>query len=82
MAWNDSGNGKDPWKRDGEELNDLDKIAKYWQRRLRGILGGGGGNAKPGGGGGFRFARRMAWFAGVNCKSANGRLIASPPLSR
>ena len=65
MAWNDSGNGKDPWKRDGEELNDLDKIAKYWQRRLRGILGGGGGNAKPGGGGGFVLAILLliAWAA-------------------
>ena len=54
MAWNDSGNGQDPWKRESGELNDLDKIVKYWQRRLRKILGGGGGgNARSGGGGGY-----------------------------
>lgn len=56
MAWNDSGNGKDPWKRDGDEPNDLDQIVKNWQRRLGKILGGGGGGggkSQPGGGGGF-----------------------------
>jgi membrane protease subunit HflK len=54
MAWNDSGNGKDPWKRDGDQPNDLDQIVKNWQRRLGKILGGGGGGggkAQPGGGG-------------------------------
>jgi membrane protease subunit HflK len=53
MAWNDSGNGKDPWKRDGDQPNDLDQIVKNWQRRLGKILGGGGGGGKaqPGGGG-------------------------------
>lgn len=49
MAWNDSGNGKDPWKREGEEPIDLDKIVQNWQRKLSAILGGGGG-----GGGGKR----------------------------
>jgi len=55
MAWNDSGNGKDPWKRDGDEPNDLDKIVQNWQRRLGRMLGGGGGRggARPGGGGLF-----------------------------
>lgn len=53
MAWNDSGNGKDPWKRDGDQPNDLDKIVQDWQRRLGKMLGGGGGGkSKPGGGGG------------------------------
>jgi membrane protease subunit HflK len=47
MAWNEPGNGKDPWKKEGEEPNDLDKIVQNWQRRLSGIVGGGGG----GGGG-------------------------------
>jgi membrane protease subunit HflK len=40
MAWNDSGNGKDPWKREGDEPNDLDQIVQNWQRKLSGILGG------------------------------------------
>jgi membrane protease subunit HflK len=55
MAWNDSGNGKDPWKRDGEQPVDLDQIIKDWQRRLGKILGGGGGGGKsqPGGAGGM-----------------------------
>jgi len=53
MAWNDSGNGKDPWKRDGDQPNDLDQIVQDWQRRLGKMLGGGGGGkSKPGGGGG------------------------------
>lgn len=50
MGWNDSGNGKDPWKRDNGEPNDLDQIVQNWQRRLSGILGGGGGVAGSGGG--------------------------------
>lgn len=41
MAWNDSGNGKDPWKKDGGEPNDLDRIVQNWQRKLRGLFGGG-----------------------------------------
>jgi membrane protease subunit HflK len=41
MAWNEPGNGKDPWKKDGEEPTDLDKIVQNWQRRLSGIVGGG-----------------------------------------
>ena len=56
MAWNDSGNGKDPWKRDGDQPNDLDQIVQHWQRRLSKMLGGGGGGgggkSQPGGGGG------------------------------
>jgi len=48
MAWNEDGNGKDPWKRDGDEPNDLDQIVQDWQRRFGSILGGGSG----GGGGG------------------------------
>ena len=28
MAWNEPGNGKDPWKRDGDEPNDLDQIVQ------------------------------------------------------
>lgn len=50
MANNESGNGRDPWKRDDNEPNDLDQIARYWQERLNRILGGGGrGNSGAGG---------------------------------
>ena len=40
MSWNDSGNGKDPWKKDGDEPNDLDQIVQNWQRKLTSITGG------------------------------------------
>ncbi len=59
MAWNDSGNGKDPWKRDNDEAADLDKIVQNWQRRLSSLLGGKGGKggsasgSGPSGGGWF-----------------------------
>jgi len=53
MAWNEPGNGKDPWKKEGEEPNDLDKIVQNWQRRLSGIIGGGGGGGQPAGSGGY-----------------------------
>jgi len=49
MANNDSGNGHDPWKRGGDEPNDLDQIARIWQKRFDSIIGGGGG----GGGGAY-----------------------------
>jgi len=51
MANNDTGNGKDPWKRDNGEPNDLDQIVRDWQKRFSSILGGGGSTG--GGGGGF-----------------------------
>ena len=52
MAWNEPGNGKDPWKRDDNEPNDLDQIVQQWQRRLGGLLGGSGAKS-PGGSGGL-----------------------------
>jgi membrane protease subunit HflK len=57
MAWNDSGNGENPWKKGGDAPNDLDRIVKNWQRKLSGILGG-GGSGRPSGGssGGFVLA--------------------------
>jgi membrane protease subunit HflK len=64
MAWNDSGNGKDPWKRDGEGPNDLDQIVQNLQRRLSGLFGGsGGGSRQPGGPGGLFLAGLLlvAW---------------------
>jgi membrane protease subunit HflK len=53
MAWNDSGDGKDPWKKEGREPHDLDRIVQNWQRRIAAIFGGsggsGGGSRTPGG---------------------------------
>lgn len=49
MAWNDSGNGKDPWKRREDQPTDLDQIVQNWQRRLSAMLRG--GPRQPGGGG-------------------------------
>ena len=68
MAWNESGNGKDPWKRDDQEPTDLDQIVQNWQRRLGSILGGGGGRGRGGagaGGGGWVLIVLMliAWGA-------------------
>ena len=51
MAWNDSGNGKDPWRRSGDQPNDLDQIVRNWQRKLTGLVGGRGGGGGAGGGG-------------------------------
>ena len=52
MSWNESGNGKDPWKRDDQEPNDLDQIVQNWQRRMGAIFGGGGAAGAGGSGGG------------------------------
>ena len=52
MAWNEPGNGKDPWKRDGEEPTDLDQIARDLQRRFGSFFGGGGGGGGAGSGAG------------------------------
>jgi membrane protease subunit HflK len=57
MAWNEPGNGKDPWNRGDKEPNDLDQIVQNWQRRLGNLLGGAGGGGSgartPGGAGGY-----------------------------
>ncbi|MGH8224247.1 MAG: FtsH protease activity modulator HflK [Woeseiaceae bacterium] len=53
MAWNEPGNGKNPWKKNGGEPNDLDRIVQNWQRRLSGIIGGGRGGPSGGSAGGF-----------------------------
>jgi membrane protease subunit HflK len=54
MAWNDSGNGKNPWDRSSgnEGPPDLDKIIRDWQRRFSALLGGKGGGPVAGGSGG------------------------------
>jgi modulator of FtsH protease HflK len=51
MAWNDPDNGKDRWKKNGEQPNDLDRIVQNWQRRLAGLFGGGSRGSGGGGGG-------------------------------
>jgi membrane protease subunit HflK len=44
MAWNESGNGKNPWgKGRNEGPPDLDKIVREWQQRLTAFLNGGRG---------------------------------------
>jgi membrane protease subunit HflK len=54
MAWNDSGNGKDPWDKERQQPNDLDKIVQGWQRKLSSVVGGGGRRASaPGTAGGY-----------------------------
>jgi len=53
MAWNEPGNGKDPWDKDGEQPLDLDKIARSWQRKLTKLMGGGSGSSVPGSSGGL-----------------------------
>lgn len=55
MAWNDSGNDKDPWDRGGRQEGppDLDKIIRDWQKKFAGMFGGGksGGTGNSGGDG-------------------------------
>ena len=65
MAWNDSGNGKDPWKKDGEEPNDLDQIVEKWQKRIGSILSGGGSGGAASSAGGFLliFIVLIGWAA-------------------
>ncbi len=50
MAWNESGNGENPWRRDGDGPNDLDQIVRDWQKRFGSIFGGGGGSGSGGSG--------------------------------
>ncbi|MEM7611596.1 MAG: FtsH protease activity modulator HflK [Pseudomonadota bacterium] len=44
MAWNENGNGQDPWgnRKRANAPNDLDKLIANFQRKLRGAFGGGG----------------------------------------
>ncbi|SVE18831.1 uncharacterized protein METZ01_LOCUS471685, partial [marine metagenome] len=51
MAWNEPGNGKDPWDKGGAPPDDLDKIVQGWQRKLSGIFGGGRSTRRSGFGG-------------------------------
>lgn len=48
MAWNDSGNGKDPWNKEDKDPHDLDRIVQNWQRRIAAMFGGSGGGSGGG----------------------------------
>ncbi len=61
MANNDSGNGHDPWKRDGDAPIELDQIVKDWQKRFGRILGGGGGKDARGSGIALFILLLLAW---------------------
>ncbi|MEO7386938.1 MAG: FtsH protease activity modulator HflK [Gammaproteobacteria bacterium] len=67
MAWNESGNGKNPWDRGRNEgPPDLDKIVREWQQRLNAFLRGGrGGPRAPGGAGGQPGGGRAAAVIGA-----------------
>ncbi len=53
MAWNDSGNGKNPWDRNSRQDGppDLDKLARDLQKKLSGLFGGGGSGGSGSSGG-------------------------------
>lgn len=73
MAWNEPGNGKNPWDRGGgnEGPPDLDKIVRDWQRRFSSLFGGkggrrgGNGSELPGGAaaGGILLLILVGWLA-------------------
>jgi len=48
MAWNEDGNGKDPWRGNGNQPNDLDQIVQEWQKKFGRIFGGAGGGGSGG----------------------------------
>ncbi len=49
MSWNESGNGRRPGS-GGQGPNDLDKIARDWQRKISAMFGGGRGGSRGSGG--------------------------------
>ena len=51
MAWNEDGNGKDPWRGNGNQPNDLDQIVQEWQKKFGRIFGGASGGGSAGGSG-------------------------------
>ena len=69
MAWNESGNGRNPWDRgsgDRKGPPDLDRIVKEWQQRLGGLFRGGRpGTGAPGGSGfaGLAALIVLGWLA-------------------
>ena len=50
MAWNESGNGRNPWDRGGGDRQgppDLDRLVRDWQQKLSNLLRGGRGGRGP-----------------------------------
>ncbi len=50
MAWNEPGNGKNPWQGKNQGPPDLDELVKRLQQRISSIFGGGKGGADGGSG--------------------------------
>ena len=52
MAWNDSGNGKNPWDRNSRQDGppDLDKLVRDLQKKFSGLFGSGGSGGSGSGG--------------------------------
>lgn len=66
MAWNESGNGKNPWDRGRSEgPPDLDKIVRDWQKRLNTFLRGGRGGSGPAGPAGNQVSAPLLGLIGV-----------------
>jgi membrane protease subunit HflK len=65
MAWNESGNGKNPWDRGGGNQGppDLDTLMRDWQRKLGGLFGGKSGGSGGRGGSGASGSMVSVLFA-------------------
>ena len=66
MAWNESGNGKNPWDRGRNEgPPDLDKIVREWQQRLNAVLRGGKSGPRGPGPSGGQFSGPLLGLLGL-----------------
>jgi membrane protease subunit HflK len=66
MAWNEPGNGKNPWDRGRNEgPPDLDKIVRDWQQRLNAFLKGGRGGARARGPDGSQVSAPLLGLVGI-----------------
>ncbi|MEQ1800289.1 MAG: FtsH protease activity modulator HflK [Gammaproteobacteria bacterium] len=66
MAWNESGNGKNPWDRGRNEgPPDLDKIVREWQQRLNAFLRGGRGGPRTASPSGGQFSGPLLGLVGI-----------------
>jgi len=66
MAWNESGNGKNPWDRGRNEgPPDLDKIVREWQQRLNAFLRGGKSGPRGPGPSGGQFSGPLLGLLGL-----------------
>jgi membrane protease subunit HflK len=91
MAWNESGNGKNPWDRGRNEGPPyLDKIVREWQQRLNSFLRGGrggprqteAGSGQPGGPAATRMiVAVLVWPAVVSTLSTKQGGALSPALA-